>query len=79
MSLTLKIPPAPFWILEESLGALERVQPDAGWTPSPSLHNKHFQDPALLAGQYFHFNLHFPYACEVQVDRDVELNALGEF
>lgn len=36
--------------------------------------NKRFQDPALHAGQYFHFNLHFRYGCEVQVDGDVELN-----
>lgn len=55
MSLTVKVLPVPFWLLERSLGALEGVQPDEGWTPSLSSHNKHFQDPALHAGQYFHF------------------------
>lgn len=71
MSLTLKILPVPFWILEKSLGALEEVQPDPGWKPSLSSHNKHFQDLDLRAGQYFHFSLHFPYGGEVQVGGDV--------
>lgn len=44
-----------------------------GRAPPLSSYHAHLQHPAFHAGQYLHFDWHFPGGCEV--DGDAELNA----